>query len=355
MQGYIKPKFDRNNLSSMAEEDSYHPFHFKHFARLSKKGNIFDSTSTVQSTLAVILHVALVLSMNTIYRRIAKYLTDKENHECPITYNNSLIFKRFFFEAFDSYLVLMYLAFYEQDIVKVRSELMNVFHVDTFRRLLLEGVIPFAMTKYRIYIHKRSSGQMKKDDDRSHAFQSPITEEIEREEYEEFDDYIEMIIQLGYICLFASAYPLAPFVAIAANFVEVRLDAFKITHIHRRPVATRVRGIGVWAYLIKCIVWLSAFTNCMIFCFSSMQMVQFLPDYFTIDPDGEHDLKDGNGWQVVFIVFGIERILLVVGILLSLAIPDIPEDVKVKVQQREYIQNRLHHVEKSQKSCRTCD
>ena len=54
-----------------------------------------------------------------------------------------IVNKRFCFEATDCYLVLLFLAFYEQDVMKVRSELVSVFHVDTFRRILLEGIIPY--------------------------------------------------------------------------------------------------------------------------------------------------------------------------------------------------------------------
>ncbi len=348
MQGYIKHTCDTGAWYSQQNEDLHHPFYFEFFANLSEKGAIFDSQNLISSTLAVILHVTLIMSMNAIYRKIAKYLTDWENHESQVTYNNSLICKRFFFEAFDAYLVLMYLAFYEQDVTKVRSELVNVFNVDTFRRILLEGVVPYIQTKIRLHYKLQGNRENKKHDISDESDESWMEEEVNKEEYEEFDDYIEMIIQLGYVCLFASAYPLAPCLAVLANFIEIRLDAFKLSHVHRRPVPTPVGGIGVWASLVKCIVWLSAFTNCMIFCFSSMQMVQYLPDYFIIDKTGEHDLKDGNGWVVVFIIFGIERFLLLVGIILCLVIPDVPEEVKIKEQQKNFIQMRMHHINRLQ-------
>ena len=361
MQGYIKHKHDSKSwYSPRQEEPESHPFYFEYFANLSGKGKIFDSEQTIQSTLAVILHVTLVLSMNMGYRYIAELLTDWENHESHVTYSNSLIFKRFFFEAFDAYIVLMYLAFYEQDVNKVRSELINVFNVDTFRRLLLEGVIPFLQTKMRLQLKlygNKSNRDLKKndfdnDDSQKDIKEALLEENVNKDDYEEFDDYIEMIIQLGYICLFASAYSLAPFVAIIANFIEVRLDAFKVTHVHRRPFAYPVPGIGVWLSLIKCIVWMSAITNCMIFCFSSMQMVQFLPHYFNIDDAGEHNLKKENGWVMVFIVFGIERVLLVIGIIVGFFIPSVPEDVRIKEQQKEYIETRMHHVDKFQLSAK---
>jgi hypothetical protein len=352
MQGLIKHKHDKQSwyYQTETEDDCHHPFYFEFFAKLSEQGGIFDASSTLRNTLAVILHVAMVLTMNTCYRGIAQALTDWENHESQVTYNNSFIFKRFFFEAFDAYLVIMYLAFYEQDVTKVRSELVNVFNVDTFRRLLLEGVIPFVSTKIRLRNKKQQNHDSKKNDLSSPDNQSLFEEEVNKEAYEEFDDYIEMIIQLGYICLFASAYPLAPFVAMIANFIEIRLDTFKITHVHRRPTSVRVPGIGVWSSLMKVIVWMSAITNCMIFSFSSQQMVQYLPDYFTIDTEGEHDLKDGNGWIVVFIVFGIERFLLIAGIILCLAIPSVPEDVKVKEQQKDYVHMLMQHVDRAQQN-----
>jgi anoctamin-10 len=349
MQGYINHKHDKQGwyTPQTDDDDCHHPFHFKFFANLSEEGNIFDSKNTIRSTLAVILHVAMVLSMNMGYRKIAEKLTDWENHESQVTHNNSLIFKRFFFEAFDAYIVLMYLAFYEQDVTKVRSELINVFNVDTFRRLLLEGVIPFITTKMRL--HRSRSNSYRNLQEKADMFSKySIGEEADKEPYEEFDDYIEMIVQFGYICLFASAYPLAPFVAILANWVEMRLDAFKITHVHRRPWAVPTSNIGIWSFLIRCIVWLSAITNCMIFCFSSMQMVQYLPEYFTVDGEGDHDLKESSGWLVVFIVFGIERFLLVVGIILCYAIPEIPEDVRIKEQQKDYINFRMFYDNKSQ-------
>ena len=56
-----------------------------------------------------------------IYRRIANALTEWENHRTEANFENSLILKRYFFEAFDSYISLFYLAFSEFDIVKVRS------------------------------------------------------------------------------------------------------------------------------------------------------------------------------------------------------------------------------------------
>ena len=251
-----------------------------------------------------------------------------------------MIVKRFCFEATDCYFVLLFLAFYEQDVMKVRSELVSVFHVDTFRRILLEGIIPYIIQHISDKRGKDENASFKKTDGDEGA-QHPLNDEANKEEYEQFDDYIEMIIQLGYITLFAAAYPLAPFVALIANLVEMRLDMFKITFITRRPRCIPTSNIGMWKTLIRVIVWGSAITNCLIFTFSSMQMVQWLPEYFTVDSEGEHNLKAGSGWVVIFIVFGIERLLLVLGIFLNLAIPDVPEEVLIKDRRKRHIDFRI--------------
>ena len=44
--------------------------------------------------------------------------------------------------------------------------------------------------------------------------------DLELDEHEDFDDYLEMVIQFGYITLFASAFPLASALALACNGVE---------------------------------------------------------------------------------------------------------------------------------------
>lgn len=41
-------------------------------------------------------------------------------------------------------------------------------------------------------------------------------------------DYAELAVQFGYITLFVVAFPLAPFLALANNYVEFRSDAFKL-------------------------------------------------------------------------------------------------------------------------------
>jgi anoctamin-8 len=61
-----------------------------------------------------------------------------------------------------------------------------------------------------------------------------------------FTDHLEMFIQLGYVVLFSSAFPMAAFCALINNLIEIRSDAFKLCFTFQRPFGQRVSNIGTW-------------------------------------------------------------------------------------------------------------
>lgn len=61
-----------------------------------------------------------------------------------------------------------------------------------------------------------------------------------------FSEHLEMLSQLGYVCLFSSAFPLAAMAALLGNLLELRGDAFKLCFVLQRPFGRRVSNIGTW-------------------------------------------------------------------------------------------------------------
>ena len=49
--------------------------------------------------------------------------------------------------------------------------------------------------------------------------------------------------------------------ALLNNFLELRSDAFKITHHNRRPLPMRTDSIGPWLESLSFLTWLAALTN----------------------------------------------------------------------------------------------
>lgn len=81
-------------------------------------------------------------------------------------------------------------------------------------------------------------------------------------EYNTYEDYLEMYIQFGYVVLFASVAPLAAFAALVNNIIEIRLDAFKLCKIYKRPLAKRAKGSGAWLLAFETLLVMSIITNC---------------------------------------------------------------------------------------------
>jgi len=88
-----------------------------------------------------------------------------------------------------------------------------------------------------------------------------------------FYEYLEMVIQYGFITIFVTAFPLAPLFALLNNFLEIRFDAKKVHELHRRPVAQKVKDIGVWYEIMETLGRLAVISNAFIIALTS----EFIP------------------------------------------------------------------------------
>jgi anoctamin-8 len=77
-----------------------------------------------------------------------------------------------------------------------------------------------------------------------------------------FEDHLEMLVQMGYVVLFSSAFPLAGLCALANNLLEIRSDAFKLAHVHQRPFGQRVANIGTWQNALGLLGLAAVIVNC---------------------------------------------------------------------------------------------
>jgi len=188
VQGYIRPQSNPTRWTNQHP----HPFYVASAAQLSELNQWFDASSWWRSMIPVVLHVACIFVLNTIYRHIAEQLTEWENHETQVDHRNSLVLKRFLFEAFDCYVALFYLAFYERNVERLRSELIAVYQIDTLRRLLMECVIPLFLQRYSRKQWNDPS-KNKGPDSKSSTTIKAILEDLEKDEYERFDDLMEIV------------------------------------------------------------------------------------------------------------------------------------------------------------------
>lgn len=61
-----------------------------------------------------------------------------------------------------------------------------------------------------------------------------------------FAEYIELLVQFGYLSLFSCVYPLTPLLLLINNLTEIRSDAYKICKLFRKPFSPPTGNMGVW-------------------------------------------------------------------------------------------------------------
>lgn len=160
--------------------------------------------------------------------------------------------------------------------------MVSLYTVDCLRRLGIEIVLPIVLQKINTGNLKSKLNKIKEKTGEKHNYERALKDQT-LDEYEQFDDYLEMVIEFGYLTMFASAFPLGSFVQIIYNIIEMKSDAFKLCFVVKRPPVIRENGIGSWQTVLEVQTWISIFTNILMFTFSSEQMETWFPNLFISD------------------------------------------------------------------------
>jgi len=74
-------------------------------------------------------------------------------------------------------------------------------------------------------------------------------------------EFMDHILCFGFICMFSVVCPEMAFLAFFCNMVEMRLLAYRICKVNRRPYPTGCLGIGAWREIIRMLCYASVFSN----------------------------------------------------------------------------------------------
>ena len=84
-----------------------------------------------------------------------------------------------------------------------------------------------------------------------------------------FQDFNEMVVQFGFMSLFAVGFPGAAFFALVNNIQEMRADGIKIVCQHQRAPIELREDIGAWETVLSFISYIAVITNAVILGFTS--------------------------------------------------------------------------------------
>ncbi|XP_075910163.1 anoctamin-5-like [Petromyzon marinus] len=240
----------------------------------------------VTTITASILNIVIILLLNKGYDKLALVLTDLEMPKTQGEYEYRLTFKKFLFQFVNFYSASFYIAFFKGKFIgfpgsytyfgkwrieecppngclfELTSQLTVIMVVKQMVGNFQEVIIPWfsnwwAQRRAKI---RPEAVYTRWEQDMDLQPQSPLGL---------FDEYLEMVIQFGFVTLFVASFPLAPLLALLNNIIEVRVDAWKLVTKMRRPVVSRARGIGAWADILSFIATLSVITNSCILAFTT--------------------------------------------------------------------------------------
>lgn len=134
-----------------------------------------------------------------------------------------------------------------------------------------------------------------------------------------YEDYLEMYIQFGYVVLFASISPFSAVAALINNIIEMRIDAYKLCCVFRRPFAKRAKNTGAWLLAFEAMIVMSIITNC---------------GLLYLQPEIRDSTRPKELIVLEFVV--VEHILLAIAWALNKGIPDRPWWVRVALAKADY-------------------
>ncbi|MBN3279928.1 ANO5 protein, partial [Polyodon spathula] len=375
------------------------------------------------SVTASCLNFVVIMILNTLYERVAIWITDLEIPRTHIQYENRLTTKMFLFQFVNYYSSCFYVAFFKGKFVGYPGSYTYMFGVlrneecdpggcliELTTQLIIvmagkqiwgniqEALVPWLQNWWRSRKARNQPESLYTRWEQDYDLQCLGQLGL-------FYEYLEMVIQFGFITLFVASFPLAPLLALCNNIVEVRVDAWKFTTQFRRPVASKAHSIGAWQEILHGVAVLSVVTNAFIVAFTS-DMIPRLVYYYAYHPGTENSMEgyinnslsifnisqfkphnmpdDGESpswfnssiittcrysdyryppghekeyqhtmqfWHVlaakmVFIII-MEHVVFMVKFFVAWMIPDIPKDVKARVKREKYLtQEYLHNYER---------
>ncbi|XP_073337139.1 anoctamin-6 [Pagrus major] len=259
------------------------------------------------SVTASLISFVVIMILNILYERVAIWITDFELPRTKTDYENSLTLKMFLFQFVNYYSSCFYIAFakgkavgYPGDPVYLLGKYRNeecdpggcLIELTTQLSIIMGGkaiwnniqevLLPWVKNLIFRYCTRVGSEKVIPRWEQDYQLQ-PVSK------LGLFYEYLEMVIQFGFVTLFVASFPLAPILALVNNLFEIRVDAWKITTQFRRVVPEKAQDIGAWQPILQGVAILAVATNAMIIAFTS-DMIPRLVYYwsFSVYPYGDY-------------------------------------------------------------------
>eukprot|EP01091_Cochliopodium_minus_P009763 TRINITY_DN2477_c0_g1_i1.p1 TRINITY_DN2477_c0_g1~~TRINITY_DN2477_c0_g1_i1.p1 ORF type:complete len:760 (+),score=227.49 TRINITY_DN2477_c0_g1_i1:44-2323(+) len=303
-----------------------------------------------------------VIILNQIYNQIAILLNRMENHVTETAYNDNLAIKTFLFQFVNSYTSFYYIAFFKRGyfvndasgrsvavggwklwgsdsyidtcqsqhpriygcMPELTTNILITLLVNMIVSQFVEFILPIVLRYVNLFMREKQPNYRQ------------IAEKIKNKPWEieldyvpnvsTFDDYNELIIQYGYLTLFAASLPVAPILVMVNCMVELKTDGLKYLRHMQRPNYRGAQDIGVWYYILEVLGVMAVITNGLLIGFSGRVF---------------ETLEIRNVLVIVCFFILFEHTLLVIKFLISFLVPDSPGKTRKNQAKQRFLKEAI--------------
>ncbi|XP_023265721.1 anoctamin-1-like [Seriola lalandi dorsalis] len=246
---------------------------------------------TVTAT-AVIINLVVILILDEIYGAVAVWLTELEIPKTETNFEERLILKAFLLKFMNAYAPIFYVAFFKGRFAGRPGNYVYVFNdyrmeecapggclielciqlsiIMLGKQLIQNNIFEIGIPKLKKLVRAlKAKGSAEKEREEERPPQQWNLDYALAAFEGLTPEYMEMIIQFGFVSLFVASFPLAPLFALLNNVIEIRLDAKKFVTELRRPVAVRAKDIGIWYNILSGMGKFSVIINAFVISFTS--------------------------------------------------------------------------------------
>ncbi|XP_031438815.1 anoctamin-2-like [Clupea harengus] len=281
-----------------------------------------DTKSNVRvavTATAVIINLVVILILDEIYGAVAVWLTELEIPKTETNFEERLILKAFLLKFMNAYAPIFYVAFFKGRFAGRPGDYVYVFNdyrmeecapggclielciqlsiIMLGKQLIQNNIFEIGIPKlkklYRTLKDKDRAPEPSENEGPQSKGPQQWNLDYDLERFEGLTpEYMEMIIQFGFVSLFVASFPLAPLFALLNNVIEIRLDAKKFVTELRRPVAVRAKDIGIWFNILSGMGKFSVIINAFVISFTSDFIPRLMYQYMYSDTGTMHGFID---------------------------------------------------------------
>lgn len=304
------------------------------------------------TTFVFALLIAVTIQVNSFwYFFVARWLNDQENYRTETDYEDNLVAKLIVFEVINSFGAAAFVAYakewvfdscFENCFVDLRTLLYAILIVrvtrstsimiytslETYWRQSSMAAQSLAMAGLNHHPQPQQTAADRDEEIQSlvvdHDDDAHFLTEVKRHQYTStFVDSSDVFFQFAYINLFSIIVPVLSIASLIENLVKIRVDAYKLCYLLRRPHAEQAEDTGFWAETMELMVYVGIYMNAALVTMSFPDVQTYSLAYRTI------------------VFLAVSQLLVVYVMFIQYWIPSEPDYVRTIAARNEFIVNKF--------------